>query len=65
MAQLTAEAEYIGVSEAVKQAVWLRKLMKELFFDISEATTILCDNCATISIAKNPVLHSRTKHVKV
>ncbi|XP_039131878.1 secreted RxLR effector protein 161-like [Dioscorea cayenensis subsp. rotundata] len=65
VAQSTAEAEYIGVSEAVKQAIWLRKLMKELVLDISEATVILCDNCAAISIAKNPMLHSRTKHIKV
>ena len=65
IAQSTAEAEYIGVSEALKQAVWLRKLMADLGFDISEATLILCDNCAAISIAKSPVLHSKTKYIKV
>lgn len=27
--------------------------------------TVLCDNKATISIAKNPVQHDRTKHVEI
>ena len=39
--------------------------MSNLCFDMSEATLILRDNCAAISIVKNPVLHSKTKHVKV
>jgi hypothetical protein len=26
---------------------------------------LLCDNMSAISVAKNPVLHSRTKHIDV
>ena len=30
-----------------------------------EATTIMCDNQGSISLAKNPTHHSRTKHIDV
>ena len=39
--------------------------MSYLYFDMSEATLILYDNCAATSIVKNPVLHSKRKHIKV
>lgn len=65
VAQSTVEAEYIGVSEAIKQAIWMRKLMLDLCSNMSKATIILCDNSAAISTAKNPFLHCKTKHIKV
>lgn len=65
MSQSIAEAEYIGVSEAVKQTIWLRKLMTDLHLEMSETTIILCDNSIAISIVKNPLLRSKTKHIKV
>lgn len=35
-------------------------------FDILyECVPIYCDNSSAIDISKNPVLHSRTKHIKV
>lgn len=40
VAQSTIEAEYIVVAECTKQAVWLRKLMDDLKFDIFDATII-------------------------
>jgi hypothetical protein len=30
-----------------------------------DATIIYCDNMSTISISKNPVFHSRTKHIDI
>lgn len=27
--------------------------------------SLLCDNTSTINISKNPVLHSRTKHIEI
>jgi hypothetical protein len=27
--------------------------------------SVMCDNTSAISVAKNPVLHSRTKHIEV
>ena len=33
-------------------------------FDIS-SMTLLCDNMSAINISKNPVQHSRTKHIDI
>ena len=40
----TAEAEYIALSVAVREAVWLRKLLENLFDHEMDSTTIHCDN---------------------
>jgi hypothetical protein len=44
MALSTAEAEYIALSVAVREAVWLRKLLTDLFDHEMDPTTIHCDN---------------------
>ena len=38
--------------------------MRDLGFEYRD-TPIKCDNTSAISIAKNPVQHSRTKHIDV
>ena len=64
-AQSTAEAEYIAAASAVNQALWLRKIMKDLGHEQTEVTKIMCDNSSTVSISKNPVFHGRTKHINI
>ena len=61
--QSTTEAEYVVVAAAMNQALWIRKLMADLFMEQKESTQILLDNQATISIANNPVFHGKTKHL--
>jgi hypothetical protein len=39
-----AEAEYIALSVVVHEAVWLRKILIELFDHDMDPTTIHCDN---------------------
>jgi len=65
VAQSTAEAEYISAAAAANQAIWLRKIMKDLGEEQTKATTIWIDNKSAISMAKNPVQHGRTKHINV
>lgn len=47
------------------EVVWLSSLLKDL--DIKQLTIaeLHCDNKAALAIAANPVLHERTKHVKI
>ena len=61
--QSTAEAEYILA--AVNQAIWLKKILKDLNQEQAEATEIYCDNQSAIAMVKNPVFHRRTKHIKI
>nr|XP_043619818.1 secreted RxLR effector protein 161-like [Erigeron canadensis] len=60
----TTEDEYVAAGRACAQALW----MKQLFLDYNEHQNeipIMCDNKSAIDLSKNPVLHSRTKHIEI
>lgn len=61
----TTEAEYVAVSAAACQCLWLRKLMEDCDLKTEGATIIWCDNKSTIAIAKNLLHHGRTKHIDI
>ena len=61
----TTEAEYIALSSATQDAVWLRRLMCDFTAVLQSPTVIKEDNQGTIAIAKNPTSHSRTKHIDI
>lgn len=67
-AQSTTEAEYMAVSEAAKQAIWVRHFLHaigkgSIYHDAP--TTIYEDNRGAINIADNPINHPKTKHIAV
>ena len=60
----TAKAEYIVVGSCCTQLLWMQKLL--LNYGICQKhLTIYCDNTNAINISKNPVQHSRTKHIEI
>lgn len=60
----STEAEYIGLCEASKEAVYLKNLLNELVgFD--KPVTIFNDNQSAHKLATNPVFHKRSKHIDV
>jgi len=61
----TAQAEYIAVSHATKEAVFLRQLLSEFESADIGRVVIKEDNQAALSIAQNPVFYSKTKHIDV
>ena len=61
----STEAELYSLSEAVREGVWIRKLLKELQQPLTNPTIVNQDNKSTIAIAKNPIHHQRTKHIDV
>ena len=65
ISQSSTEAEYVASAEAAKEAIWLHHLMKDLKQDISLPTTLFIDNRGAQLLAKNPVNHSKTKHIDV
>lgn len=61
----TCEAELYSVSEAVKEIIWLRKLIHELIGPIEQPTLLFNDNRATICKITNGNFMQRTKYVGV
>ena len=61
----TSETEYVALGTATQEAVLLRKLLKDFGALQEQATVVMEDNQGAICIAKNPVAHSRTKHIDV
>ncbi|KAJ9516233.1 hypothetical protein QJQ45_001156 [Haematococcus lacustris] len=64
VAMSTAEAEYMAASSAAKEALWLRKLMRDLQLNAS-CVHLGCDNQAAIQLLHNPMATSRAKHIDV
>src|SRR3954470_23628131 len=58
------KAEYMALTEAAKEAIWLRGLASDLGLHQS-FITVKCDRQSAICLAKNQVFHARTKHIKV
>jgi len=52
-----SEAEYVALSEAAKDCVWLLQIASEIKIDIPKPVTIHEDNQGCIAIAQNPVHH--------
>ena len=61
----TTEAEYVALTEAMREAAWLRNLYKELGYEQTEPMLIRGDNQGSMSIAEDPQFHKRTKHFNV
>ena len=61
----TIEAEYMALSQATQEAVWLRTLLEDLRKESQSPTTIMEDNQGVISTALNPVFHRKTKHIHI
>ena len=61
----TGEAEYIALSSAIQEAIWLRELTTELVKEPTKSTVIYEDNQSAISMARNPQFHGRTKHIGI
>ena len=59
----TCEAEYIVVSSATCQSLWISQLIKELMSVEENLVKILVDNKSALELTRNPVHHSRSKHI--
>lgn len=63
-AQSSVEAEYISVSLATQQTLWLKRILED-FGEKQENVTIHYGNKSTIAIPKIPVYHGRIKHISI
>ena len=61
----TTEAEYVAATHTAKEAIWLRRLLTELFESIDTPTTLFSDSKSAISLAHDGHYHARTKHIDI
>ncbi|GJT34454.1 putative ribonuclease H-like domain-containing protein [Tanacetum coccineum] len=64
VANSTTEAEYVAAANCCGQVLWIQNQMLDYGFNFMN-TKIFIDNESTICIVKNPVFHSKTKHIKI
>ncbi|GJX16360.1 retrovirus-related pol polyprotein from transposon TNT 1-94 [Tanacetum coccineum] len=62
--RIRIEAEYMALTEAVKEAILLRGLLEELGVELN-TVEVNYDNQGTIHLSWNHVFHERTKHINV
>ncbi|XP_051166009.1 uncharacterized protein LOC127284555 [Leptopilina boulardi] len=61
----STEAEYMGLAEITKEAIYLRGFLLEFGFRGPEAVKISNDNMGALKLSENPVFHTRSKHIDV
>ena len=61
----TTEAEYVALSAATQEAVWLSRLLTDIKAPPKAPILIKEDNQGTIAVARNLVSHNRTKHIDI
>ena len=57
------EAEYVAATSASCQAVWLRRILKDMSHTEKDPTPIFYDNTSAIALSKNHVFHKKRKHI--
>ncbi|GKB95688.1 putative ribonuclease H-like domain-containing protein [Tanacetum coccineum] len=64
VANSTTEAEYVAASNYCGQVLWIQNQLLDYGYNFMN-TKIFIDNESTICIVKNPVFHSKTKHIEI
>ncbi|GKA21273.1 retrovirus-related pol polyprotein from transposon TNT 1-94 [Tanacetum coccineum] len=58
------EAEYVFAGKACQQALWMKQALIDYCIHLDDVL-IMCDNKGAIDLSKNPVQHSRPKHLEI
>jgi hypothetical protein len=61
----STEAEFICLTEAVKESIWMRMILGELNLNVDNPMKIYQDNQSTMAIAIDPIHHARVKHMDI
>jgi hypothetical protein len=60
----STKSEYMCMSDACHQLVWIESLLQELSFPVTNID-LCCDNQGAIFLASNPVQEHRSKHIDI
>jgi len=63
----STEAEYMALTQAVKESLWLQGILSDLGAEghVPDVKSIYADNQGAIALARNPEFHARTKHINI
>ncbi|GJX06776.1 putative ribonuclease H-like domain-containing protein [Tanacetum coccineum] len=64
IANSTTKTEYVAVSSCCGQVLWIQNQLLDYGYNFMN-TNIFIDNESIICIVKNPVFHSKTKHIEI
>ncbi len=59
------EAEYVAMTQGIKDTMWLRTLLHEFGLPQTLPTPVKVDNMGAVHIARNPVTSHHSRHVAV
>ena len=65
MALSTVKLEYVTSCLASCEAVWLWKLLSDLFDLQLASTCIYCDIKSCVKLSENPMFHDKSKHNEI
>jgi len=60
----TTEAEYVFLTEVVKEGIWLQGLIDRLGLNVQRCI-LYYDSQSALCLAKNSIYHERSKHIDV
>ena len=59
-----AKVKYIAAESCCAKMLWLKQQLSNFGLHL-EHIPLRCDNTSDISLIKNPIMHSRTKHIEI
>ena len=60
----TTEVEYMAINSCTSQLLWIKQQLEDFGLEFKNIS-IYCDNTSAIHLSKNPVYHSKAKHIEV
>ena len=65
ISQSTIEAEYVATVVNCSNIIWFKQLLVGMKIEIKDPIIIYYDNTSAINISKNPMMHTKTKHIAI
>ena len=62
---INKKEKYVATIVNCSNIVWFKQLMSRIKIEMKDLVIIYCDNTSAINISKNPVMHSKTKHISI
>ena len=63
--QSMTEAKYVAAIVICSNIILFKQLLEGMKVEMKEPVVMFCDNTSVINISKNPVMHSKTKHIAI